>query len=278
MLKSKNFVVCIDSDGCAMDTMNFKHYDFFGPLAAKEWNVKNEEKFLKIWNEVNLFSMTRGVNRFKGLYMTFEKMSEIDIEVKKLNYVKKWCVESTKLSNDALFEKIKKSENEDEKIELNKALEWSKKVNDGIKNCHDKDKPYDGVLETLKFIKEFADIVIVSSANHDALISEWTKHGLMDYVDEIMSQNQGSKAECIEKVLLSGYNKHNLLMVGDSPGDLDAANLNGVYFYPILVNDEKQSWEELKNKYIDIFLKNDFLNVQAKLIENFKNNLKGGNL
>lgn len=28
MTKNKNFVVCIDSDGCAMDTMNYKHYEF----------------------------------------------------------------------------------------------------------------------------------------------------------------------------------------------------------------------------------------------------------
>lgn len=28
-------------------------------------------------------------------------------------------------------------------------------------------------------------------------------------------------------------------MIGDSPGDLEAANKNKVFFYPILVNKEK---------------------------------------
>ena len=34
-------------------------------------------------------------------------------------------------------------------------------------------------------------------------------------------------------------------MVGDAPGDSDAAEQNGVYYYPILVNKEPESWQEL---------------------------------
>ena len=33
-------------------------------------------------------------------------------------------------------------------------------------------------------------------------------------------------------------------MCGDAPGTLEAAEKNGVYFYPILVRNEKASWEE----------------------------------
>ena len=38
--KQKQFLVCVDSDGCAMDTMNVKHERFFGPLAADEYASK----------------------------------------------------------------------------------------------------------------------------------------------------------------------------------------------------------------------------------------------
>ncbi len=37
--------------------------------------------------------------------------------------------------------------------------------------------------------------------------------------------------------------KHDYL-VGDAPGDCDAAEKNGVHYYPILVNREKASWDE----------------------------------
>lgn len=34
-------------------------------------------------------------------------------------------------------------------------------------------------------------------------------------------------------------------MVGDAPGDRDAAEKNGVRFYPILVGHEGESWKRL---------------------------------
>ena len=54
----------VDSDGCAMDTMTYKHELFFGPLAAKEYGVEDKETFQKNWENINLYSRTRGVNRF----------------------------------------------------------------------------------------------------------------------------------------------------------------------------------------------------------------------
>ena len=35
--KRKEFLVCIDSDGCAIDSMNIKHINCFGPEMVGEW-------------------------------------------------------------------------------------------------------------------------------------------------------------------------------------------------------------------------------------------------
>ena len=64
--RSREFLVCIDSDGCAIDSMNIKHINCFGPRMVDEWNLHQwAEEILESWNRVNLFSMTRGINRFK---------------------------------------------------------------------------------------------------------------------------------------------------------------------------------------------------------------------
>ena len=34
--RKKRFAVCVDSDGCAMDTMNIKHIRCFGPCMVEE--------------------------------------------------------------------------------------------------------------------------------------------------------------------------------------------------------------------------------------------------
>ena len=38
--KEKDFLICIDSDGCAMDTMNSKHFNSFGPEYVKTYGLE----------------------------------------------------------------------------------------------------------------------------------------------------------------------------------------------------------------------------------------------
>lgn len=34
-VKKKDFLICVDSDGCAMDTMDIKHIKCFGPYPER---------------------------------------------------------------------------------------------------------------------------------------------------------------------------------------------------------------------------------------------------
>ena len=63
-------------------------------------------------------------------------------------------------------------------------------------------------------------------------------------MDILLCQDAGSKAHCIEELRKKGYAPDHVLMVGDAPGDRQAAIENGVYYYPILARREKESWTE----------------------------------
>lgn len=271
--KNKNYIVCIDSDGCAMDTMNYKHFEFFGPLAAKEWNIKNKDEFIKIWNKVNLFSLTRGCNRFIGLKLTLElyndKFNEYTISKDFLD----WVNNSKKLSNISLEETIKNSDS----LDLKKALNWSIEVNKAIKEAHSKGKPFDGVTESFNTIATKTNIACISSANKEAVMHEWKTFGHLDLCQFVFTQEEGTKADCIKKLIDEhGYKNTCVLMIGDSYGDLDSAKKNNVYFYPILFDKEKQSWNEFKDIYLDKFINNEFESVQQELIDKFNFNLENG--
>lgn len=73
--KTKDFLVCVDSDGCVMDTMEVKHKEAFGPEAVNIWGLHEiRDRFLKVWNDINLYTKKRGINRFKGVVETFEQL------------------------------------------------------------------------------------------------------------------------------------------------------------------------------------------------------------
>lgn len=238
--KRKDFLVCVDSDGCAMDTMDIKHIRCFGPCMVEEWGLSQwKDEILKRWNEINLYTMTRGINRFKGLSIALQEISEKYIPVEDLDILTEWAANSKELSNDALQRAI----NEKESICLKKALSWSKAVNSSINKLPEEEKvPFEGVKEALAYAHETADVAIVSSANLDAVLEEWERFGLIPYTDIVLAQDAGSKAFCIGELLKAGYEKNNVVMCGDAPGDLDAARNNGVFYYPILVRKEKESW------------------------------------
>lgn len=245
--KSKDFLVCIDSDGCAIDSMNVKHFRCFGPCMVDEWNLHNwSDEILERWNYVNLFSLTRGINRFKGLIKALKEINEKYVKIEDLDSLERWVEATNELSNNALSRAIEKNP---ESVCLKKALSWSNRVNASIKELPEEDVlPFPMVREALMFAHQKADIAIVSSANLGAIMDEWQRHGLLPHVDLVLAQDAGTKAYCIQELVKKGYDRTKVVMCGDAPGDMDAATANGVFYYPIKVNLEKESWQE----FIDI--------------------------
>lgn len=240
--KQKAFLVCVDSDGCAMDTMDVKHFRCFGPCMVEEWQLNPwREEILTRWNEINLYTMTRGINRFKGLAMALTEINARYAPIPGVEELAAWAVSAPELSNGALAEAVKTAKGP----ALAKALAWSQAVNQSINALPESEKkPFAGVAEALAAAHTAADVAVVSSANREAVEEEWARCGLLPSVDVLCCQDSGSKAACIEQLKAKGYAPDHILMVGDAPGDRDAAEKNGVYFYPILVRHEAESWAD----------------------------------
>lgn len=248
--KKHDFLVCVDSDGCAMDTMDIKHYRCFGPCMVDEWGLDEwRDAILERWNEVNLYTMTRGINRFKGLALALAEINGKYCPIEDYEDVVFFAENSKELSNGALERAICEKP---QSRSLPKALAWSIAVNKAITELPECEvKPFPLAREALEFAHTRADVAIVSSANLGAVMEEWEKHGLLPHTDIVMAQNSGSKAACIAALLKKGYKPENVVMCGDAPGDLDAARKNGVFFFPILVRHERESWQEFIDSALD---------------------------
>jgi len=261
--KTKKYLLCVDSDGCAMDTMNIKHIKCFGPKFVKVFNItKNPQNVLERWNEINLFEISRGINRFKGLAQILCELYPRDVE-----YVafKNWTDSAPELSEDAVKRKIK----EDGGDVFKKALLWSQAVNVAIRMLPDEEKnAFCGVYEALAEAGKTFDIAVVSSANFAAVKEEWERCKLLELTDCLTTQQDGSKAHCIAELLKKGYDPANVVMVGDAVGDLEAAEKNGVSFYPILVNHETESWQKICGVLKD-FTKGKKIDLKEKFQKNF---------
>ena len=107
--KQKEFLICVDSDGCAMDTMDCKHIHCFGPCMVDEWELGEwKDAILKRWNDINLYTITRGINRFKGLAMALVEINEQYTKIDGIEELVEWAENSPELSERNLKANLEK--------------------------------------------------------------------------------------------------------------------------------------------------------------------------
>ncbi|MCK9478616.1 MAG: HAD hydrolase-like protein [Firmicutes bacterium] len=259
----KKYFVAFDSDGCVFDAMEPKHKLCFGPAAVSVFGFEDfKDEFLRLWNDINLYSCTRGINRFLGLIDSFDKIKKTGRLVPDLEPLVKWTKQTDMLSAKSLENYVK---NTDSPV-LKKVLQWSDAVNSLIEQTAESIVPFENAKSAFEIIANHADIAAVSSANTAAITREWEKFGFSKFAVEICGQEKGTKAQCLSKFKNSGYN--HMLMVGDAPGDKKAAEESGALFFPILPGNEERSWEALRDKYFPQFL-NGMYDTNNEYIKDF---------
>ncbi len=253
--QGSNYLVCVDSDGCAMDTMDVKHIKCFAPQWISIFGLQDyADEATKLWLDINLYTATRGINRFSGLAAACSELAQRGVEIEDLSALTGWVQTAKELSNPALEAYLALHPSPC----LDKALLWSQQVNLAIAALPDEAQPYPMVAEGLQQISAIADVVGVSSANGAAVQEEWQKHNLRQYTRLLCCQEAGTKAEIIKRLLTFGYAPKNVLMVGDAFGDRSAAQANGIWFYPILTGKEQASWERLVSEAIPRLMSQTF--------------------
>ena len=244
--KKHDFLIAIDSDGCAFDTMEIKHKECFIPNIVKYWNLQPVSKYARAAAEfVNLYSKWRGINRFPALTMVFDLLKDWpDVQkrhasIPEAQPVRDWIKRETKLGNPALKAEVGKNGDP----VMKQALEWSEAVNRTIADIVHDVPPFPFVRESLEKVSEWADVLVCSATPGEALVREWQEHGIHVFVGCIAGQEMGSKKEHIALANASRYDAGRILMIGDAPGDFKAAQGNNARFFPINPGHEDDSWE-----------------------------------
>jgi phosphoglycolate phosphatase-like HAD superfamily hydrolase len=273
---TKEFFVGIDSDGCAFNSMEVKHNDSFSVNLVKYFGLQALSRQVhQAWDFVNLYSQTRGCNRFKAVALVADllrdmpKVKTSGIKIPELPYLKSWMKSETQLGNPRLKEKVDAATGA-EKAELELLLTWSKAVNKTIEEIVHNLPPFPKVEPSLQKLRERADILVVSATPQEALDREWAQHGIDKYVAFIAGQEMGSKTEHLTLAAKGKYPAENTLMVGDAPGDFKAARDVGALFYPINPGDEEASWERFYDEAIGKFFGKQYAGAyEAALIAQF---------
>lgn len=271
--KNREFLICMDSDGCVMDTVRIKHCNVFCPELLRVFALEDESDFItSAWEEINLFGITRGISRFESVVLVFERMKNRGIDLPGGEEIAAWVNTASELSTNSLQLEILHTGS----LALRKLQEWNNACNRRIQALEPTFEPFPGVDASLRQLHAVADVAVVSAANESAIASEWNRYGLSIHADVIFGQEVGSKANSIATMLGCGYENRKVMMVGDAMGDAQAAAANSVAFAPILPGREAESWRRLQEEALPKLLHGTFnADYQNQLLAALRSALHG---
>src|ERR1700761_7835631 len=197
----KKFFIGIDSDGCVFDSMEVKHKECFAPMFIKHFKLQPVSKYAReIWEFVNLYSKTRGCNRFHALSRAFKLLrarKEVTARHAKIPDDKpldEWIARQKTLDNKTLTAEVKSGNKA-----LAPVLAWSKAVNAAVEDIVEGVPPFPLVRECLDQMKAQADTMVISQTPTEALKREWKEHGIESHVRMIAGQELGTKKEHLKQ-------------------------------------------------------------------------------
>lgn len=272
--KQHDFLIGIDSDGCAFDSMEIKHKECFIPNFIKHMGLQPISKYAREACEfTNLYSKTRGANRFPSYLLALDLLEERpevqarNVSLPKLQGVRDWVARESKLGTKTIVPEAEKTGDPD----LKQAAAWSSAVDDAVAEMVHGLPPFPGVREALETMSKQADQIVCSATPNRALQQEWQEHGIDQFVQCICGQEAGSKAESLAKAEEFGYELDKMLMIGDAPGDMKAAKTVGCLYYPINPGHEEESWARFNDEAISKFFDGTYAgDYEASVIAEFE--------
>lgn len=276
MVAEKDFFIGIDSDGCVFDSMGLKHKECFAPMFIKNFGLQSVSQAAReVWEFVNLYSKTRGVNRFHAVVRALTLLKEHPnvvarkVVIPDTAALEEWIARGEKLSNPMLKKEIE-SGNE----ALAPALAWSLDLNRAVQEIAIGVAPLPFVQDCLKKMVGKADVLVVSQTPLEALEREWAENDMDGYIRGIAGQEHGTKSEHLQFAAVGKYAPESILMIGDAPGDYDAAQDNNALFYPIVPGQEAESWERLFHEGLDRFFAGTYCGeYEEELVQKFNASL-----
>ncbi len=274
---TKPYFVGIDSDGCVFDTMEIKHKECFCPQFINHLGLQAVSRYAReAWEVANLYSRTRGANRFKALVRALDLLADRkevkarQMTVPVMQSLRDWIGRETKLGDPALAAEVAARPDAD----LERILAWSKEVNAVVERIVHDVPPFPLVRESLERLRDKADLMVVSQTPAAALEREWKEHDLDGLVRFIAGQELGTKAEHLALATRDRYPPDKVLLIGDAPGDFSAAKENGVLFYPVVPGEEDISWRRFHDEAMERFLAGTYAGAyEERLIEEFNRHL-----
>jgi len=300
-LHRTSHLVAVNSNGTVFDTMEILHRKVFVPTFCETYELEHLHGLVEeVWSGICLYGRQRGLNRFPAFVRLVTELHGHPV-LKRFpgvlaailpwtEPVQTWIERTATLSNESLEREIHRQsqlmgiidhgrgEIREALEELERLLRWSNLVNQRAATLLPSIPPFASAVNFMRMLRPSGDdaadpttcIIGLSQAPRELTLDSWNRHGISTYVDAFHTQEDGPTVAILKRYVREGGFTGKLLMVGDSPTDLETAQAIGASFFPILPGHEFESWEKLCYEAWPIFATGNYtVEYQARLVNTF---------
>jgi phosphoglycolate phosphatase-like HAD superfamily hydrolase len=256
--------IILDSAGTVLDCMGIRHSLAFFPAFADAFFRDSERKALEeVWSYVALRSRTRSAGRFRLLASALRLalrhpriVARREREEKIAAALEHW-LSSESAPTAAGIERALRDRSFAEA--LVPAAIWSLDVDSRL-SALPPSRAFEGAAEALKAIAGRARIVVAGEGRAQDTERDWRRAGLLGSaigLGELVFVGEEGGTVLEIAAAAKAYARGPVLVVGDSPIELEAARSAGTVFYPIRPGRERESWRSLSEEFFPAFARGE---------------------
>jgi phosphoglycolate phosphatase-like HAD superfamily hydrolase len=250
----KRVAAGIDIDGC-VDPGMYKHETGFALASIFSYGLQMVTPMaMRAWMYVNCYSESRGITRFKALYMWADILRETPsvqktgVDIPQFKYLRRWADITPSFSPEALYAYLsggdlsgvlkEGDDYRDAFDELYGVLQWSNKVNSMVPPTVENMDAFPNAAKAIRRAYEMGvDICAVSGTPEQHVVTQLEKYGILDCFTGIFAQQAGKKNAALVTMMVGpGWEDKNrplldgnvanydvIWMMGDAPKDYSEA-------------------------------------------------------
>jgi hypothetical protein len=256
--------IILDSAGTVLDCVGTRHSLAFFPAFADAFFRGMDRRALEeVWSYVALDSRFRSANRFRLLASALRLArrhprirTRLELEEEVAAALDHWLASGRSATASGL-ENALRDRSFGEALVL--AAIWSIDV-DARLSALPPPRAFEGAAAAIRAMNGRARLVVAGEGRSLDTERDWRRAGLLGAalgLGELVfaGEDCGSVAEIA--LAAARYARGPVLIVGDSPVELEAARSSGTIFYPIRPGRERESWLRLEKDFFPAFLRGE---------------------
>lgn len=254
-LHDKQVIIVVESEGAVFDVHRRWHESAYLPAFIGCFGGMTEPALCgEVWRHVALETSLRGEPPMLILLSALRVLNSLVPSVQRTVIIKsleKYA--SSEAGTDDLFRLEEKNPAE------MMAIDWFSMAEGLIQDSGR--VPYfstaEEFLRNAAYIAPNSKILVYSSLLEQTAMRLWQSAGLGECFFRIAGRERGSPSQYLRSALASGFERSSMVAVGSSAMMFKASQLAGIRFFPIVPDQEEESWKMFAEEWFPAFLRGD---------------------